>query len=193
MIKVLFLHGLASSGAFKTAASLRKLLAPCEVIAPDIPIDPDQALEMLRDICLSQQPDLVVGLSLGGQWAQRLRFAPTVLINPGFRASQLMRTMIGEVTYLSPRANGDKTFIITEEICEKYEKIEAEQFEGITALDRARTRGMFAINDEITRCSDLFLAHYPSAAHFYQGNHLPNHKDLREHCLPLIREIVGQN
>jgi len=190
MIKVLFLHGLASSGSFKTAASLRKLLDPCEVIAPDIPIDPDEAWAMLRSLCDDQKPDLVVGLSLGGQWAQRLRCAPTVLINPGFRASLLMRVLIGQVSYLSPRANGEKTFLLTEEICRKYERIEERQFEGITDLDISRTRGMFAIQDEITQCGDLFEAHYPGAAHYYDGGHLPTHKDLRDHCLPLIQELI---
>lgn len=193
MLKVLFLHGLASSGNFKTAASLRSLLAPCDVISPDIPIDPDEALAMLLDICDTARPDVVVGLSLGGQWAQRLRCGPTVLINPGFRASELMRTMIGQVNYLCPRANGDRTFTITGEICEKYERIEKSQFEGITAADKARTLGMFALQDEMTRCGDLFEAHYGSGnALYYEGHHLPNHNDIRVHCLPLIERLLGR-
>ena len=48
--KVLFIHGLASSGAYKTANTLRTLLRPCVVVAPDVPIEPGAALSMLRDI-----------------------------------------------------------------------------------------------------------------------------------------------
>ena len=48
MMKVLFIHGLASSGAYKTASTLRTLLRPCEVIAPDVPIEPAAALSLLR-------------------------------------------------------------------------------------------------------------------------------------------------
>ena len=39
-MKVLFIHGLASSGAYKMASSLRILLKGSEVIAPDVPIEP---------------------------------------------------------------------------------------------------------------------------------------------------------
>ena len=40
-MKLLFLHGLASSGAYKMASTLRILLR-CEVLAPDLPIEPDR-------------------------------------------------------------------------------------------------------------------------------------------------------
>ena len=49
-MKILFIHGLASSGAYKMASSLRILLKPCEVISPDVPIDPEQALGLLQRI-----------------------------------------------------------------------------------------------------------------------------------------------
>ena len=65
-MKVLFIHGLASSGAYKMSSSLRILLRPCEVVAPDVPIDPDAALSMLLALRDETRPDLVVGLSLGG-------------------------------------------------------------------------------------------------------------------------------
>ena len=46
-MKILFVHGLASSGAYKLADMLRITLK-AEVVAPDVPIDPDEALGMLR-------------------------------------------------------------------------------------------------------------------------------------------------
>lgn len=56
-MKVLFIHGLASSGTFKTSASLRSIFRPCEVITPDVPIDPDEAFNLLQGICSKEQPD----------------------------------------------------------------------------------------------------------------------------------------
>ena len=50
-MKVLFIHGLASSGAYKMASSLRILLKGSEVIAPDVPIEPGEALTFLEGIC----------------------------------------------------------------------------------------------------------------------------------------------
>lgn len=132
-MKILFIHGLASSGAYKTADSLRILFKPCDVIAPDVPIDPAEALALLRNICLREAPDLIVGLSLGGFWAQKLRGYRKVLINPDLHPSRLMRTMIGEVKYLSPRKDGAQSFLLTEAICDAYEALEAVQFDGLDA------------------------------------------------------------
>lgn len=81
-MKILFIHGLASSGAYKMASSLRILLKGSEVIAPDVPIEPAEAFAMLKEICSEEKPDLIVGLSLGGFWAQKLRGFRKFLINP---------------------------------------------------------------------------------------------------------------
>ena len=64
-MRILFIHGLASSGAYKLADMLRINLK-ADVTAPDIPIDPDQALRLIRNLSETEQPDLVVGLSWGG-------------------------------------------------------------------------------------------------------------------------------
>lgn len=103
-MKVLFIHGLASSGAYKMASSLRILLKESEVIAPDVPIDPREALDLLEGICRDCQPDLIVGLSLGGFWAQKLRGCRKILVNPDFHISRLLRTMTGSVNiFPAPR------------------------------------------------------------------------------------------
>ena len=48
MYKMLYFHGLASSGATQTAEYLRAKLPNMEVISPDIPLNPTEALEMLH-------------------------------------------------------------------------------------------------------------------------------------------------
>ncbi len=40
------------------ADSLRMLLRPSDVIAPDVPIEPDEALRLLHNICESERPEL---------------------------------------------------------------------------------------------------------------------------------------
>ena len=102
-MKILFIHGLASSGAYKMASTLRILIKGSEVISPDVPIEPDEALDLLEGICRDEDPDLVVGLSLGGFWAQKLRGRRKILINPDFHISDLLESMMGEVKYLSPK------------------------------------------------------------------------------------------
>ena len=185
-MKILFLHGLASSGAYKTANTLRILLRPCDVIAPDIPIEPQAALDLLQEICRQEAPDLVVGLSLGGFWAQQLRGFRKILINPDFHVSDLMRSHLGTNQYLSPRRDGALSFDITQEICEGYAALEQRQFEGITPEEIVRTRGMFADHDTIVNEWDTFEAHYPGRAVHYPGEHLPTFPEIKHFLLPLV-------
>lgn len=201
-MKILFIHGLASSGAYKMADTLRILLRPCEVIAPDVPIEPGPALDMLRAICAEEKPDLVVGLSLGGFWAQKLRGYRKLLVNPEFHVSRFMRTMIGEVEYLSPRRDGAKSFFITPELCDEYEVIERTEFDGLVsdtpgydpeaaAFEISLTTGAFATEDELVHCSDEFVRYYPGRRHDYPGRHLPNYRENKEYLLPIIRQILS--
>ena len=184
--KVLFIHGLASSGAYKTANTLRTLLRPCVVVAPDVPIEPGAALSMLRDICRTECPDLVVGLSLGGFWALQLRGFRKILINPDLHPSRLLRTKIGEMKYLSPRQDGALSFEITEQICEGYEALEAVEFKDLDADEIALTDGLFASDDEMVRCGPEFAERYPERAHPYPGTHLPTFPQIRPYLLPLV-------
>ncbi|MDY6385321.1 MAG: YqiA/YcfP family alpha/beta fold hydrolase, partial [Bacteroidales bacterium] len=99
-MKILFIHGLASSGAYKMATSLRILLKDTEVIAPDVPIRLQDAISLLEDICLRENPVLTIGLSWGGFLAQKLRGRRKMLINPDLGISRMLRTKIGEQKYL---------------------------------------------------------------------------------------------
>ena len=72
MKTILYIHGLSSSGASGTARHLQALLPDMRVIAPDLPIDPDEALAMLRDLVATERPDIVIGTSMGGMFAQQL-------------------------------------------------------------------------------------------------------------------------
>lgn len=185
-MKVLFIHGLASSGAYKTASTLRTLLRPCEVISPDFPIEPEPAMAMLRGIVEEEEPDLVVGLSLGGFLAQKLRGVRKILINPDLHPSILLSSMMGEVEYLSPRKDGARSFFIDEDIVRGYKALEDVQFEGLDSREISLTDGMFADEDEMVRCGDEFEAHYPGRAHRYPGRHLPTFPEIRQYLLPLV-------
>ena len=190
IMKILFIHGLASSGAYKMADSLRILLKPCEVVAPDVPIEPGAALALLERECAALEPDLVVGLSLGGFWAQKLRGRRKLLVNPDFHPSRLLRTMIGEVKYLSPRRDGAESFLLTDGICDAYEALERSEFEGLTPEEVALTAGMFAEGDELVHCGPEFEAHYPGQILYYPGAHLPVFPELKRYLVPLVKKHV---
>ena len=82
MKTILYIHGLSSSGASGTARHLQALLPDMRVIAPDLLIDPDEALAMLRDLVATERPDIVIGTSMGGMFAQQLYDCRKILVNP---------------------------------------------------------------------------------------------------------------
>lgn len=190
-MKILFIHGLASSGAYKMASSLRILLKGSEVVAPDVPIDPTEALSLLEGICKDEDPDLVVGLSLGGFWAQKLRGRRKFLVNPDLHPSRLLRSKIGVMEYLSPRMDGATSFNITEEICQGYEALEQNEFEGLEDTEIALTTGLFADRDEMVDCHDEFQIHYPGRARRYPGTHLPNYPQIKDYFIPVILNEIS--
>jgi predicted esterase YcpF (UPF0227 family) len=187
-MKILFIHGLASSGAYKMATSLRILLKDTEVIAPDVPIRLQDSINLLEEICLRENPDLTIGLSWGGFLAQKLRGRRKMLINPDLGISRMLRTKIGEQKYLSPRKNGDKTFIINEDICNEYAEAELSQYASLTQEEVSMTTGIFARNDELVHCGPEFEQHYPGRAHYYPGGHLPNYPEIKKYILPILRK-----
>lgn len=191
-MKILFIHGLASSGAYKMASTLRILIKGSEVISPDVPIEPDEALDMLEGICRNENPDLVVGLSLGGFWAQKLRGRRKILINPDFHISALLESMMGVVKYLSPRADGAEYFSITQGICDGYRKLEAGQFKDVGPEEAALTTGIFADRDEMVDCRPEFELHYPGRSHVYPGTHLPDYPHTKRYILPVILNEISE-
>jgi hypothetical protein len=185
-MKVLFVHGLASSGAYKLAEMLRICLK-ADVVAPDVPIDPDDALTLLRGLCATEQPDLVVGLSWGGFLTLQLQGVPRAVINPDLHVSRLLRSMVGEVEYLSPRRDGAKTFTITEELCDRYEALENRPYDGTETI-----LGLFADQDELVRCGAEFVARYPGCAKEYPGKHLPTFPEVKKFIAPALQAFVVQ-
>ena len=191
-MKILFIHGLASSGAYKMASTLRILLKGSEVTAPDVPIEPSDALALLEGICSREKPDLIVGLSLGGFWAQKLRGYRKMLVNPDLHPSRLLRTKVGVMEYLSPRQDGAVSFRIDETICQGYETLEKDEFKGLDDEEIALTSGMFADRDEMVDCFDEFQEHYPGRGHRYPGTHLPNFPETKKYILPVIETEISR-
>lgn len=188
-MKILFAHGLASSGRYKMADSLRILLKPAEVLSPDLPIRPAEALAMLEDICTMEEPDLVVGLSLGGFLSQKLRGRKKLLVNPDFHPSDLLSTMYGEQAYLSPRSDGAVSFMVDEALCEEYRKMEEGQFQSLGPEEIALTTGLFADSDELVHCGPEFEEHYPGRMTIYPGGHLPDYPQIKKYFLPVINRL----
>ena len=186
-MKILFAHGLASSGAYKLADMLRMTLR-AEVVAPDLPIDPSEALELLQRLCGTERPDLVVGLSWGGFLVHRLQGVRRALINPDLHVSRLMRTMVGSVSYLSPRKDGATAFEISPALCDRYEALE-----GFVEPSPDTLLGLFADRDELVQCGSEFATLYPGRTKEYPGKHLPTFPEVKRFIAPALLAYMESN
>ena len=94
--KILFLHGFTSGGNCDIAHTLIDALqGEVEVVSPDLPLHPTDALEFVRHLCVTEKPDLIVGSSCGAFYAQqvvRTEGIPALLINPFFMMSEFLVT-----------------------------------------------------------------------------------------------------
>ena len=73
--KVLYIHGFASAGSTGSATQMRNHLYPkgVQVVSPDVPIDPIEAIGFLKELVASEQPDLIVATSMGALYGEQLR------------------------------------------------------------------------------------------------------------------------
>ena len=188
--RLMYLHGFGSSAASGTVKTLRELLPDFDVVAPDIPVDPAEALPFLRGLCMNEVPDVIVGTSMGGMYAQQMRGYNRICVNPSFEMSKKSKMLtVGTHEYFKPRKDGTTHFEITPEIIRHHAEMEEQQFDGITEEDRTQVWGMFADNDQQVNGESLFLQYYNQVVHF-SGEHRMDDKVIENVLVPLIRTIV---
>ena len=104
---IVYLHGFGSSGQSGTVKHLRKVLPQFNVLAPDIPICPSEALPFLKDYCKKYHPDLIIGTSMGGMYAMQMHDYKRMCVNPALRMSELTDILKpGTFKYFQPSHNG---------------------------------------------------------------------------------------
>lgn len=109
--KIFFLHGFFASGNCIPAQALRQAFTDkAEVLTPDLPLHPKEALAFIEDICQQEKPCVLVGNSNGSFLAQivasRLGL-PALLGNPYLEMTRFLAERIGEHEYKSLRADGN--------------------------------------------------------------------------------------
>lgn len=197
MKKILYLHGFASSGASGTVEMLRKAFWEAEaahratVTAPDIPVDPAVAMPMLEELAYDEMPDLVVGTSMGGMYAQQLRGFTRICVNPCFTIAKKYDILyVGKHKWLNRRKDGETEFHVTKEIIAHFQEMESHQFDGITDDDRMLCHGLFGDEDAMgPEMRPLFEQHYPGMAHIFPGGHRMNAQVVKQTLLPYIRSL----
>lgn len=195
MRKILFLHGLNWSGECPLTSALRRELKDiAEITAPDLPVNPEEALKMLLDICDTLQPDLIIGSSYGaflGQQLIKIVGVPALLCSPMFRMTDFLRTRIGSHNFKSRRADGIQSYEITLELIDVYNEMEKHQFDCYDEFYREKVVGFYGSQDTLAKTKDEFRKYYGAIVE-YDGPHTMTPDNVRSTLAPVARTTLAR-
>ena len=149
--KIMYVHGFMSAGSTHTAQILRDILPEATVIAPDLPIHPAEAMDLLHSLADSEHPDLIIGTSMGGMYTEMLYGYDRICVNPAFEMGTtiLKNNMLGKQTYQNPRQDGVQDAIVTKALQKEYEEITTHCFSHVDAAEQSRVYGLFGDADPV--------------------------------------------
>ena len=187
---VLYVHGFASSGQSGTVTRLRTVMPQARVIAPDLPINPHEAIALLHTICEQEKPNLIIGTSMGGMYTEQLRGFDRICINPALEIAETMRAhgMTGTQQFQNPRQDGIQEFYVDKALVKEYREVSEQRFQGITPEDEQRVYGLFGDRDDLVDTIGIFSEHYSQHTKFH-GEHRMDDKSYMHSVVPVIRWI----
>ena len=188
--KILYVHGFLSAGSTHTADILRQYMPNATVVAPDLPIHPAEAMSLLDETVKNEHPDLIIGTSMGGMYAEMLYGIDRICVNPAFEMGATMssQNMMGKQTFQNPRQDGVQEIIVTKSLVKEYKEMTEHCFAKVTPDEQRKVFGLFGDEDPVVHTYDLFLEHYPQAIHFH-GEHRLVEKAIFHYLVPVIRWI----
>lgn len=191
--KILFLHGFFASGSCIPAQALRQAFAgKAEVLTPDLPLHPNEALTFIESICKQEKPCVLVGNSNGAFLAQIIASRlglPALLGNPYLEMTRFLIERIGLHEYKSPQADGHQQLVIDQSLIDEFAEVQAHQWNASRPELSDRIWGLFGENDHLAHFEPMFLQHYMHAYHF-PGGHTPTAEEVREYYVPLAEGLM---
>ena len=191
--KLLYVHGFGSSGQSGTVKRLRQVFPNATVIAPDLPVHPQEAIDLLLRLCANEQPHLILGTSMGGVYTEQLRGFDRICTNPALCIADTMHDhgLTGTQTFQNPRLDGVQQFYVDKALVKEYRLVSERRFEALDDDDRQRVYGLFGDEDTVVDTFGLFHEHYPQAISFH-GEHRMDDRSFMHSVLPVIRWIDDQ-
>lgn len=194
MKKLIFLHGFFASGACIPAQTLKRCMeGRAQVLTPDLPLRPLEALAFIRRLHEEEKPDALVGNSNGSFLAQIVaseQGLPALLGNPYFEMTKFLSERIGPHQYKSPRADGRMAFVIDQALIDEFADLQRHQWDHCRPENNERIWGIFGENDHLAHYEPLFLTHYTKAYHF-PGGHTPTAEEVELYYVPLVEKLLG--
>lgn len=187
---ILYVHGFASSGQNGTVKTLRLLLPQAEVVAPDLPVEPAEAMALLRSIVEERKPDLIISTSMGAMYAEMLYGVDRILVNPAFQLADtiLKNNGLGRREFHNPRQDGQKDFLVTKGLLESFREVSSRCFAAVDEDEKSRVFALFGLHDTLVHTHDMTREHYPQCIMF-DGEHYLNDAALLHSVLPVVQWI----
>ena len=187
---ILYVHGFASSGQSGTVTRLRTVFPNARVVAHDLPVHPQEALDLLHETCEQEHPNLIIGTSMGGMFTEQLRGFDRICVNPALEIAETMKAhgMTGTQQFQNPRLDGVQEFYVDKALVKEYRDVSEQRFSGLTPEDGQRVFGLFGDKDDLVDTFGMFSKHYPHATHFH-GGHRMDDQSFMHSVVPVIRWI----
>ena len=191
---IIYLHGFGSSGQSGTVKHLRKIFPKYNVLAPDIPVNPVAAIPFLKKYCEENQPDVIIGTSMGGMYAMQMYDYKRICVNPALRMSELTNILKpGTFEYFQPTQSGETHFTITDDTIWQFREMEAHMFDGVNDENCQCCWGFFGDEDTTVNCREEFEDHFAPNVQMFHGGHRMNNKILDEVILPFVENLLKGN
>lgn len=213
---VLFLHGFFNRGQCEMAKALQDYLTDdlrsyddmyaedeVEVLCPDLPKNPYDALDIIREIVNTRGIDVIAGNSCGAMYAHIIAAEyklPCLVSNPYYEMSEFLKERLGTREYKTERKDGCKTLVIENDLVDSFAKLEKK---NLVFKDADKCKqfvwGIFGENDALAKvCKDgieknkherAFLKKYSLSFHF-PGEHTPTYAETRKYHVPLVSRLI---
>ena len=181
MFKILYLHGFASCGEGNKSTILKRCFGADNVIAPDLPPSPIDAISVIDEILRSAKFDLLIGSSLGGFYTTYLAEKyqmQAVLLNPSTQPWETLASQVG----WQKRFCDDEVF--------EFKSVYLEQLKTLQVVpDKGKYLLLLQSGDEVldyTKAKSLYNRHKVIVE--YGGNH--RFENIEEY-LSMIEKFIN--
>ena len=156
--KIMYVHGFLSSAQSGTVKMLQELMPNATLVAEDIPVHPEEAIEMLQKMAETEQPDLIIGTSMGGMYTELLKGFDRILVNPAFEMGNTMSSMTGKQEFQNPRKDGVNELMVTKGLIKEYRDFTERCFQDITPEEQQRV--YMKATSSMHKAYEMLIEHY---------------------------------
>ena len=161
------------------------------VFAPDIPVNPAEALPFLKDYCEECKPDVIIGTSMGAMYAMQMYQYNRICVNPALRMSELTDILKpGIFKYFQPTQSGETHFTVTEDTIQQFRDMEAHMFDGVNSSNRLFCWGFFGDEDTTVNYREEFEKFFAPNIKTFHGGHRMNNTIIDQVVLPFVEDLL---